>query len=508
MKSKSLQLLVVLVMFVCSFLACKPENEVLNQNPGSGLSFSADTVYFDTVFTDLKTVTIRLRVYNKNANAVNIKSVFVNGVNGRFPFSFFINGRVGPNRVNNVRLEGKDSAYVLITTKIDARNQDLPFIVKDSLVFEIEGRSERQDVKLLAYGQDALYLRNTSICDSNDFWTSDRPVVLLDTVSVGPGCILTIDEGTKVYGYNNAFLIVRGNVFVNGTCERPVVFQGTRLENFYSDVPGQWGGILVMDGGKAEMVNCVVKNSFRGIQVGEVGPLPANIPLNAFLLLRNSYIQNIVDYGILGIKGGVLAINNQFADCGEAGFAGLQGGDYELWHNTFGLSGNNPFQRDGKYQVIFADNIPDANAGVVYGGVLNVKAINNLIFGTEKEEIAFGEKRSPSPFDTVFYNNIIKTTQVQFLSNGIFNKDNVKTPDNFRFISPFNYILAPDTVNQLPVFGTGLPLSNPTSLFPEDLIPPDALKSYLSSDIKCKPRPMGVGQKPDVGAYNNQKKKP
>ena len=491
-------------LLICSFFACKPESEQLNPSPGNGLSFSLDTILFDTVFTDLKTVTMRLRVYNDNAKAINIKSVYVSGVNGQFPFSFFINGRFGPNRVNDVLLEGKDSAYVLVSAKIDSKNQDLPFIVEDFLSFEIEGRSQRQDVKLLAYGQDVLYLRNTTVADT--FWTSERPVVLLDTVSVKAGSDLTINEGTKVYGYNNAFLIVRGNLYVNGTCEKPVVFQGTRLENYYSDVPGQWGGILVMDGGKAEMVNCVVKNAYRGIQVGEVGPLKGNIPTNAFLLLRNSYIQNIVDYGILGIKGGVLAINNQIADCGEAGFAGLQGGDYELWHNTFGLSGNNPFQRDGKYQVIFADNIPDANAGVLQGGVLNVKAINNLIFGTENEEIAFGEKKAPSPFDTVFFNNIIKTTQVQFLVNGIKNKDNVKTPANVIFISPFTYLLAPDTL--LPVFETGLPLVNPTSLFPEELIPNVALRTYLSSDIKCKPRPMGVGKRPDVGAYNNQKKKP
>jgi hypothetical protein len=505
MKSKFLQGLIFIPLLICSFLACKPENEVLNVSPGKGLSFSADTVYFDTVFTDLKTVTIRVRVFNQNDKAVNIKSVYVNGVNGKFPYSFHINGRVGPNRVNNVLLEGKDSAYVLVTAKIDSKDQDLPFIVKDSLVFEIEGRAERQDVKLLAYGQDALYLRNTTIaCDT--FWTSIRPIVILDTVSVKPGCELTIDQGTKVYGYNNAFLIVRGKIIANGTCTDPVVFQGTRLENYYSDVPGQWGGILVMDGAKAELNNCIVKNAFRGIQVGEVGALKPGIQLNAFMILRNSYIQNIVDYGVLGIKGGILAINNQIADCGEAGFAGLQGGDYELWHNTFGLSGNNPYQRDGKYQVIFADNIPDASTSTVFGGVLNVKAINNLIYGTENEEIAFGEAKTNVPFDTTFFNNIIRSNQPQFFVNGIRNKDNIKTPANFRFVSPFKYLLAPDTI--FPVFGTGLPLINPTSFFPEELIPLDVLLGYLSADLLCMPRPIGADKKPDVGAYNKYIKKP
>ncbi len=499
MKSKFLQSLIFIPLLICSFLACKPENEVLTLSPIKGLSFSADTVYFDTVFTDLKTVTIRVRVYNQNDKAVNIKSVYVNGVNGKFPYSFHINGRFGPNRVNNVLLEGKDSAYVLVTAKIDSKDQDLPFIVKDSLVFEIEGKAEKQDVKLLAYGQDALYLRNTTVC--NMTWNSNRPIILLDTVSIPVGCTLTIDEGTKIYGYNSAFLIVRGGLVANGTKDKQVVLQGTRLENYYSDVPGQWGGILVMDGGNCQMNNTIVKNGYRGIQVGEVGDKSRG---PGFLFLGNSYIQNMVDYGILGINGDVICANSQFADCGEAAFAGLSGGRYELFHNTFGLSGNNPFQRDGKYQLIFSDNIPDSRANVIRTGKLTVTAINNIISGTEEDEIAFGERLLTSEsFDTTFYNNIIRSKQPQYFINGNFNKDNLKIPANFRFLKPFDYLFAADTLGNLPVFGTGLPINSIRSV----LIGGD-IKLFVSTDIKGEPRPIGADKKPDVGAYNRFIKKP
>lgn len=508
MKSKFFQFLIALGAFVAIFSSCKIESEKLDPSPGKGLVFSSDTFWFDTVFTDLKTPTLRIRVFNTNDKALKISSVYVNGVNGQFPFSFIINGRSGPTRVNDLTIEGKDSVYVLLSAKINPQNNDLPFVVEDNLVFEVQGRAEKQNVVIIAYGQDAIYLKNTSI-ECNTTWKKDRPIIIFDTVSVKPNCTLTIEPGTKIYGYNAAFLIVRGELRAEGNFDQPIVFQGTRRESYYNTVPGQWGGILIMDGANGVFSNVVVKNAFRGIQVGEVGLLADPSRGNAFLLLRNSFIQNISDYGILGIKSGILAINNQFADCGEAGFGGLQGGDYEMYHNTFGLSGNNPFQRDGKFQVIFADNIPDSRTETTYGGKLTVKAVNNIIFGSEEEEIAFGEQKViGTPFDTTFFNNIIRSRQNSyFIADGIMNKGNQQVPSNFRFLKPLNYYLAPDTLDDLNVFGTGLSLTGAKSIF-SSVISDATLKGYLETDILGNRRPIAPLVRPDAGAYNNQKKIP
>jgi hypothetical protein len=400
-------------------------------------------------------------------------------------------------------MEGKDSAYVLMSARLDGRNQDNPFIIKDSLVFEVEGRNDKQDVKILAYGQDALYLRNRSLgCDTT--WKEDRPIILLDTVSVKKGCKLTIEAGARIYGYNAAFLIVRGSMEVTGQLDKPVSFQGTRRESYYGDIPGQWGGILIMDGGAGFFDHMLLKNAFRGIQVGEVGLKGDGTP-NAALKLTNSYIQNIVDYGILGVKGIVAAVNNQFADCGEGGITGVQGGVYQLWHNTFGYSGNNPFRRDGKFQMAFSDNFPDSRTQTMYGGQLRVKAVNNLIHGTEEDEVAFGEKKVPDfDFDTTFLHNIMRTKQPVFLGNTGRNRGNRNFPAGFRFLQPFEYDLAPDTLGSQALFGTGLPLENANSLFP-DLISDSELRLILATDILGKPRP--VQDAPDVGAFNNRKKR-
>lgn len=501
MKSNSVSYLKSLLLFLVLggmsfFYACKPESERFDPNPSKGLSFSDDTLFFDTVFTTLKTATFRLRVYNDNDKTINIKSVYVNGVNGKFPFTFHINGRYGPSQVNNVTLEGKDSAYVLVSAQFDARDENLPFVISDDLVFEIEGRTDKQAVPLKAYGQDAIYYKNTAL-PCNMVWKKDRPIILLDTISVASGCTLTIEPGTKIYGYNSAFLIVRGTILANGGKEKDdhVYFQGTRLERYYDDVPGQWGGLLIMDGSRNNRITyTVLKNSYRGIQVGEVGGLKPNL-LPATAVIDHSYIHNIVDYGILGLKSGILAISNQIADCGQSAFYGAQGGQYELWHNTIGLSGNNNFQREVP-QVVFADFFDDGSTINIQA--LSVKAVNNIISGSEDEEIGFA-KRDVGPagiIDTLFYNNILKATQRQFFTNGFAKKGNLQIQPKFRFKNAFAYNFRPDTLTFAQPYDNGISLDTSRSNF---FPPPYAeLKTLLKEDITGNERPL---LKPDIGAY-------
>lgn len=494
-------LLILCLVLTMAVFSCTSEKETLDPSPSKDLAFSADTIFFDTVFTDLQTATIRLKVYNPNDKAVRINSVAVSGVNGKYPFTFYINGRLGPNKVENVELQGKDSAYVLMSAKIDPRDDDLPFIVADSLVFEVEGRRQQKNVKILAYGQDAIYLRNT-VLDCNTTWTADRPIILVDSVVVKKGCSLNIDEGTRVYGYNNAYMLIRGELIINGTKDKPVVFEGTRRESYYSDVPGQWLGIFIMDGGLGLVDNLLLKNAYRGIQVGEVGTKPESVP-NAGLKITNSYIHNIVDYGILGVKGVASVLNCQFADCGESGFSGLQGGSYELWHNTFGMSGNNPFRRDGKFMLTFADNLPDSRTQTTYVGKLLVKAVNNLVSGSEKDEIAFGKQIEGASLtmDTLFFHNLLKSRQTGYLVNSTRNKGNQFLPSNFRFLSPLRYQFQPDTLlteNLYTESGLALDTVSPLN---SGLLSSDDLRTLLSKDILGRERPVAAGKGVSPGAY-------
>ncbi|MBN1199267.1 MAG: hypothetical protein JXA23_07940, partial [Bacteroidales bacterium] len=65
------QLLFVLLAAVITFFSsCKKDK--IDTAPSSTLSFSTDTLFFDTVFTTIGSVTQRLVVYNTNDGILQI----------------------------------------------------------------------------------------------------------------------------------------------------------------------------------------------------------------------------------------------------------------------------------------------------------------------------------------------------------------------------------------------------------------------------------------------------
>lgn len=471
--------------------SCKREDELLDKNPVSALRFSEDTLYFDTVFTTQKTATYRLKVYNPNPKSVRIDAVFLNGVNGKFPFSFHINGRFGPSRVENVELLGKDSAYVLVSATIDAKNDNLPFLVLDSLTFLVNGRPNPQKVHLVAYGQDAVYYRNQNL-DCNMIWTKERPIIIMDTVTVAQGCTLTVEPGTRVYGFNSAALLVRGTLLILGTPEDTITFQGWRRESYYSRVPGQWFGIWFFNTSSGNQIQyALIKNAYRAIQVGEVGKIDAQRPN---LLIFNSRIQNVVDYGILGLQSVIFASGNQIADCGEIAFAGYQGGFYEFMHNTIGESGNNPFRRETPL-VAITDHFPP-NENWNFGAPLYSKLVNNIINGGESNELNL-VARTGAPFETYIFGNLIKSKDYDYFQENSTQKMNLKIITTGRFQDALKYNFRPDTT----VFS--MPLANGIGLdtLRSRILPKTELNFVLKTDIANKPRPISTTIKPDIGCY-------
>ena len=175
-----------------------------------------DTIYFDTVFTQLDSsgvrpisVTQQIRVINPNNNAVktNIR------LSGNFPsvFKLNIDGQ-STNQVYGKEIYGKDSLIIFVQCYIPAGSQNLPFIVTDQILFETNGNI--QDVDLVAWGQDANYLFNDVLdCNSGNLrWTADKPYVIYDSILVPEGCVLTIDAGARIHSYNKSSILVAGTL--------------------------------------------------------------------------------------------------------------------------------------------------------------------------------------------------------------------------------------------------------------------------------------------------------
>lgn len=311
-----------MVLTLGYFFSCKDEKYITSSDVK--LRFSADTVKFDTVFTTLGSTTQNLKIYNPYSQKVLISSIkLAKGATSNFRLN--ING-VAANEAHNVEIAPFDSLYIFVEVTVDPNGQNLPLVVKDSIVFETN--TNRQDVDLVAWGQDFKLIKKQRLKSTT--WTNEKPYLVYNYAFVDSNETLTIEQGTKIYFHKDAGLYVKGRVVAKGTIQNPIIFQGDRLEDVYANVPNQWSQILLYSGSKNnEFSNVEIKNANIGLQVGNIEDVGF-----ATVKLSNAKIQNMTYAGIFALKSEIAAENCLITNCGSFAVALLVGGSYEFTHTT------------------------------------------------------------------------------------------------------------------------------------------------------------------------------
>jgi hypothetical protein len=130
-----MQKILLLISIFCSvlFFSCKKDNEIA-ASANAKLSFSKDTVIFDTVFTSVGSSTYQLKVYNNENFPINISTIrLAKGDNS--PYRINVDGNSG-SKHHNVEIASMDSIFIFVEVTIDPNNSNNPFIVQDSILFE------------------------------------------------------------------------------------------------------------------------------------------------------------------------------------------------------------------------------------------------------------------------------------------------------------------------------------------------------------------------------------
>lgn len=251
------------------------------------LSFSVDTLSFDTVFTDVGTPTARLQVFNHAKKSVNISQIKFKKENTNFQLN--VDGLSGTS-FNDIEIRGGDSIYIFVECYIDATSGNEPYLVEDKLQFITNG--VEQTVQVEAYGQNVTRLRNTTITTDTRY-TADRPYVVFDSLVVAPGATLTLDPGTRMLFHDKAALIVHGTLNATGDKDNLVQLRCDRLDRVLTDVPydlmsGQWEGVrFTPESFDNKMAFVDMRSTSNGITVDSCGNLDRRK-----LLLVNSWIHN------------------------------------------------------------------------------------------------------------------------------------------------------------------------------------------------------------------------
>ncbi len=362
------------LLLVLIWVGCSTKDETISFNPGLMLGFSNDSVAFDTLLSNRRSSTKRLTVFNPNEEAIQFDEIAL-GRAGNSDYQIIINGKQ-TNSLVNERLLGGDSILILIEVNITPQNENLPYLVKDSIVFRWNTNEEH--VKLVSYGQDGNTITSSSVC--NEIWTNARPYIISDTVLVSPGCELVIERGTNIYFENDAVMFVQGTLKAIGDSANHIVFRNARFDGVYDRVPGQWDGIYFLEGSSDnEIAFAEIFNGQIGLRVGT--PDDDDLP---DVVISNTEIFNMSLAGILAFTSDIEATNSLIYNCGNYLFGGFAGGNYNLRHCTFS---NEPalFIQD-EATVQFSDNLVIGENELLVAD-LNLEMTNCIIWGTADEEL-------------------------------------------------------------------------------------------------------------------------
>jgi len=494
--------------------------------PSNGtLQFSKDTVYLDTVFSNIGSSTYTLKVYNKSNSDISIPTLqLTRGENSMFRLNVDgISGNgVRTGKVfEDVEILAKDSMFIFIETTIDIETlaaSEAQFLYTDAI--EFDAGSELQKVELVSLVKDAVFIyprrsvdnsTGETIIETLKFdidgdgiedetnvqgrflkdeelnFTNEKPYVIYGYAAVNDDKTLSIDAGARVHFHANSGLIITngGSLKVNGLpsidqelLEGEVIFEGDRLEPSFENVPGQWQTIWLFEGSVAnEIHHATIKNSVVGILSD--GNQDDSDKLN----ITNSQIYNSSNFGILGrgtsIYGENIVINNS----GQSAFAGTYGGSYNFVHSTLVNYWTHSFRQFPS--VLLNNFIIDQDNNTFTNPLDAANFTNCIIYGSDNPEFIL-DKDETDDFNFKFTNCLLRFDASELnISGDQYDFNNTALYDNVIFNLDPEFLDAQNNKLNIP---NGSPADNLGILF-----------GTLSSDLLNTSR----GATPDLGAYES-----
>ena len=491
--------------------------------PSSGnLSFSKDTVYLDTIFSNIGSSTYTLKVYNTSDEDILIPSIKLSKgqeSNYRMNVDGLIgNGALIGKEFENIELLARDSMYVFIETTIDIFplvENETQFLYTDVIVFE--NTSGVQKVELVTLVRDAVFIfpnrdaegvvetlafdtdgdgvddetsvRGRFLQDSELTFTNEKPYVVYGYAAVGDGKTLNINPGARIHFHEDSGLLITNNasLHVNGLpsldlelLENEVVFEGDRLEPLYENVPGQWQTIWLFNGSTDNVINyATIKNGTIGVLSDGNQQDPTKLEIN------NSQVYNQSNFGILGRATSIIAENIVINNSGLSSFAGTFGGNYNVTHSTIANYWTSSFRQ---YPALLLNNfIVDSENTVTTNPLVAANFTNCIIYGNDSPEL-FLENKNSEDFNFKFTNSLIyfddpngnfSSPEYDFSDTTLY--ENVIFNNNPQFLDPFNNKL--NIPFGSPAEGAGIfsgnltkDITNTTRNSPPDLGPYNAIE--------------------------------
>jgi hypothetical protein len=452
-------LIIVGFLTVLQLQSCRLDE--FDTSPDLRLSFNTDSLIFDTVFTTVGSSTRFFKIHNRQDKRVNISYIeLAGGIHSYFRIN--VDGRSGI-RIKDVEIGARDSLFVFVEVTVDPTGQDLPLVISDSIIFHLNHNV--QDVKLIAWGQDANFIKPNITNPETGFsyhliredavWSGSKPYIIYGYVFISPGVTLKIEKGTRVHLHNRSAMIFfpESSLKIEGTLEEQVVIQGDRLEPGYRELPGQWGYIWLLPGSRNHEINyAVIKNGTKGIVMDSIGSLSAPT-----LKISNAIVKNMEHTGLELNGAWVDAHNLVVSNCRVHAIVARFGGNYNFRHVTVANYYNLPGTVRQTPSVIINNYYRDSLGRVHIRPIEKAFFGNSIIYGNLPDEVLLDFYPENSVVNFSFDYSLIRTTLHQSFSshfqNGLFSQNplfinhgisDVRLQENSPAIGTGSHVIAAD----------------------------------------------------------------
>ncbi len=409
-----------LFLFFLLLTSCFEERFTTHEN--DRITFSTDTLTFDTVLTQISTVTRFFKIYNPHSLSILIDEIRLTGANASF-FRMNVDGYSGAV-LRDIRILPHDSIYVFAEATIDPDQplSESPFFLEAKVRCMTNGNE--QHVLLVAWGQNANYIpgphtpNRISLLSCNlgeVVWDDPRPYVLYGTLLID-SCTLVLPPGARLYvhggianndlGIYNEGLIYtlpHGRINVRGSLGAPVIIRDDRIE---PDHTGEWAGIRLGPGsGPHRFSHMRLQNGIVGIYADSA----------TVAEIDHSIIAYTGGPGLLARHARATIRNTLFHHNGAQAVALTYGGDYEISYSTLASFGNSS-------EALLMNNFYCVDALCTGGARLNkitASVTNCIMAGNSTDEVwlADADATGQGLFDIQMRHNIVVVKELLKMSN-------------------------------------------------------------------------------------------
>lgn len=394
--------LCLLALLLCVMTGCQ-DDDSFSTNVSNILSFSADTVKLDTVFSAVPTTTRTFWVHNESGDGIrctNIRLERGNQSGFRVNVDGVYLGSESGYQASEVEIRKGDSirVFVELTSPVNGRNK--PWLVEDNLLFLLES-GVTQKVNLNAYSWDAIKYRNLHITNDTTL-TGDRPIIVYGKLTVEEHATLTLAAGTTLYFHDGGGIDVYGRLCSQGEAGKEVILRGDRLDWMFDYLPydlmsGLWDGIHFYETSYDNVMEFTdLHSSFNGIVCDS-----ADVEKQK-LTLKNMTVHNCQGKGLSTVNCKVTAENCQFTntlyECVD-----ILGGDVTMNHCT--LAQFYPFDSNRRPALNYYSTTTMP--------LLRMDCINSIVTGYPEDVVMGATENENIPFNYRFISSILRTPAVE-----------------------------------------------------------------------------------------------